>query len=127
VRYALFGLFNKREFGAELEAFASKQMQVQGCKIVAQNYLCKLGEIDIIMYDNQTLVFVEVRYRKQNSFGGAVASVDNKKQKKIIKTASLYLQSNNLTDKVACRFDVFAIQGNLANLTYDWIKHAFTS
>jgi putative endonuclease len=123
----LFGLFNKREFGAELEAFAAKQMQAKGCKIIETNYLCKLGEIDIILQDKGTLVFVEVRYRKQNKFGGAIASVDSKKQKKIIKTASLYLQSKNLTDKIACRFDVFAIQGNYSNLSYNWIKDAFAA
>ena len=120
-------MFNKREFGAELEMFAAKQMETQGCRIIEKNYSCKLGEIDIILQDKETLVFVEVRYRKQNKFGGAIASVDNKKQRKIIKTASLYLQSNKLTDKVACRFDVFAIQGNFSNLSYNWVKDAFAA
>jgi len=118
---------NKREYGAQLELFARAQLENQGCKIIESNYLCKLGEIDIIAQDKDSLIFVEVRYRKKNAYGGAGASVDRKKQQKIIRTASLYLQKKNITNKVSCRFDVFAIQGDSGRLTYDWIKDAFTA
>lgn len=86
-----------------------------------------MGEIDIIARDKQDLVFVEVRYRKTEAFGGSVASVNKKKQKRIVLAASHYLQKYNLTNKIACRFDVFAITGSLDQLNYNWIKGAFNS
>lgn len=123
----MFEKVNSREFGTQLEAFALQQLQQQGCTLVESNFQCKLGEIDLIVRDNSNLVFVEVRYRKQNTHGGADASVDRRKQNKLIRAASFYLQSKKLTNKVACRFDVFAIQGNLASLNYNWIKDAFAA
>lgn len=123
----MFNLASKRSFGNELENFAAEQLKQQGCQIVDKNFNCKLGEIDIILMDNEVLVFVEVRYRKQNSFGGAVASVDNKKQRKLVKAASLYLQIKKITNRYPCRFDVFAIQGEPQRLKFDWIKDAFSA
>ena len=121
----MFDSLNKREFGFQLESFAAKQLEQSGCQIVETNFQCKLGEIDIILRDKEALVFVEVRYRKQNNFGGASASVDRRKQKKLIKAASFYLQSKKLNNKFACRFDVFAVQGISNQLSYNWIKDAF--
>lgn len=118
---------NKREFGNELESFACKRLKDAGCEIVTTNFNCKLGEIDIIAYDAEVLTFIEVRYRRLESFGGASASVDINKQRKLIKAASLYLQQTKLTNKVACRFDVFAIRGEIDRLEYDWLKNAFTA
>lgn len=118
---------SKRAFGENLEKLAAQQLSRQGLKIVAENYLCKMGEIDIIARDNQDLVFIEVRYRKSEAFGGSVASVDAKKQKRVILAADHYLQKHKLTNKVACRFDVFAITGSLNKLSYNWIKAAFGS
>jgi putative endonuclease len=118
---------NKKELGAELEKFASDELVKKGLEIVTYNYLCKMGEIDIIAKDHSDLVFIEVRYRKNNLFGGAVTSVDYKKQKRIINAAQHYLQKHKLTNKMACRFDVFAITGNLNQIEYNWIKAAFNT
>lgn len=123
----MFPSLNKREFGGQLEAQARTHLERQGCVIIETNYLCKMGEIDIIAKDGETLVFVEVRFRKQNQFGGASASVDAKKRKKICLTASLYLQQKKLTNKIACRFDVIALQGKPQELSVNWIKNAFTT
>lgn len=120
------GTLSKREFGGQLETFAKNILLKEGCKIIQLNYQCKLGEIDIIIKDGDALVFVEVRYRKHAKFGGAVASVDYKKQQKLIKTAQLYLVENKLTNNAICRFDVFAIEGPINRLEYQWIKNAFT-
>jgi len=117
---------SKREFGNQLETFAKTILEKEGCKIVALNFQCKLGEIDIIARDGSTLIFVEVRYRKHANFGGALASVDYKKQQKLIKTAQLYLIENKLTNNTSCRFDVFAIEGPVNRLEYNWLKNAFT-
>nr|WP_196138511.1 YraN family protein [Aliikangiella sp. G2MR2-5] len=116
---------NKREFGSKLESFAEQTLKKQGLSIIERNFLCKLGEIDLIAKDGETLTFVEVRYRKQASFGGALASVDRVKQKKLINTAQFYLQQKKLVNRVSCRFDVFAIEGPLDKLQFDWIKNAF--
>jgi len=121
----LFESLSKREFGFKLEAFAVGKLKCLDCHIIETNFQCKLGEIDIILKDKETLVFVEVRYRKQNKFGGASASVDRRKQNKIIKTASHYLQSKNINERFACRFDVFAIESIANQLSYNWIKDAF--
>jgi putative endonuclease len=123
----LFNQQNSREFGSQLEAFAADQLRQKGCEVVATNFQSKFGEIDLIVKHGKTLVFVEVRYRKSNAFGGASYSVDQIKQQKLIKTASLYLQLHQLTNNTACRFDVFAIEGKLNHLSYNWIESAFTA
>jgi len=116
---------NKRAFGESVEKRAAVYLTEKGLRIIAENYLCKMGEIDIIARDNQDVIFVEVRYRKSERYGGSAASVDKKKQKRIILAADHYLQKHQLTNKVACRFDVIAITGNLENLDFNWIKAAF--
>lgn len=116
---------NKRAFGEGLEKRAVKYLTEKGLRIIAENYLCKMGEIDIIARDNQDLIFVEVRYRKSDLYGGSAASVDKKKQKRIILAAEHYLLKHKLTNKVACRFDVIAITGSLEHLDFNWIKAAF--
>lgn len=115
----------KREQGILLEKYAAEQLQQAGCKIIETNFLCKLGEIDLIVKDKNYLVFVEVRYRKQTSFGGAALSVNQSKQRKICNTARLYLQQHQMTDTALCRFDVFAIEGPLEHCHFQWIKNAF--
>jgi len=117
----------KREFGNQLEEFAARTLTEKGLNIVSQNYLCKMGEIDLIARDQRDLVFIEVRYRKSESFGGSVASVNKKKQRRIILAANHYLQKHQLANKVPCRFDVFAITGTIQQLEFNWIKGAFNS
>lgn len=116
----------KKQIGDRLEHYAEQVLKENGLQIIATNYLCKLGEIDIIAKDNNDFVFVEVRYRKSETFGGAAGSVNKSKQSRIIKAAGLYLQTNKLSNRVSCRFDVVAISGSLERLNYNWIKAAFT-
>ena len=123
----MFKSLNKREHGFQIESFAQQRLQKAGCQIVETNFQCKLGEIDIIVKDGTSLAFVEVRYRKHINFGGAVASVDFKKQKKLIRTAAYYLQTKNLTNKARGRFDVFAVHGEADRLSFEWIKDAFVA
>jgi putative endonuclease len=88
-----------------------------------QNYHCRFGEIDLVMFDGSTLVFVEVKLRSSNQFGGAAASITPQKQQKLILTAQHYLQTKNLGN-VACRFD--AILLNKTDLKHiEWIRNAF--
>ena len=107
--------------GVKSEIQALQFLTQQGLTLVFQNYLCKLGEIDLIMLDGDTLVFIEVRFRKNNDFGGALASITPSKQNKIIKTARHYL--SQLDDEPNCRFDAVAI--DRTTNPPEWIKGAF--
>lgn len=108
--------------GQQTETKACAFLQKKGLLFVARNYRCQLGEIDLIMQDKETLVFVEVRYRHTAHFGDALDSVHAQKQKKIILTAQFYLQQHHLLEKQACRFDVLAYSGSTDVI---WIPDAF--
>lgn len=115
---------NKTEIGRLAEQLAERYLKAKGLKLVARNYRCRGGEIDLIMDDGTSQVFVEVRYRKHLSFGGAAASVDRKKQQRLLLAAQHYLQRQGSTDK-ACRFDVIAISPDRnGQPALEWIQNA---
>ena len=108
--------------GAQAEQWAAQYLLQQGLKPVAKNYRGRFGEVDLIMQDGATLVFIEVRLRRNADFGGAAASIDARKQQRVIRTAQQYLA--NLERIPPCRFDAVLmddVQGN--NL--QWLKNAF--
>jgi putative endonuclease len=118
--------------GQLAESACCKYLQQQGMKLLTRNYRGKRGEIDIVMEDNATLVFVEVRYRKNNTFGGALESITAEKQSRVIATAEQYLQQE--TKVKNCRIDVVAMSQKPQNkaltssndeYTFEWIKNAF--
>lgn len=97
----------------------------QGLKLVTKNFRSRWGEIDLIMQHPKSLVFVEVRYRKSSYFGGGSASVDARKQRKLIRTALYYLQQQKMNNAI-CRFDVISLSTTETGETsIDWIKNAF--
>ena len=108
--------------GQSAEHRAMQHLQQQGLKLLTTNYRCKRGEIDLIMQDIDTLVFVEVRYRKSDAFGSAVETVDTSKQNKLIAAAYHYLLENRKSSP--CRFDVVGITGE-RRPQIEWIKDAF--
>lgn len=110
---------NTRAIGNYYEDAACAYLTSMGVEILERNFSCRLGEIDIIGIDNDTLVFFEIKYRKNNRYGDALEAVDIKKQKKIIKTAQFYLTFKNYD--MYKRFDVVATDGNETI----WIKNAF--
>ena len=111
-----------RQQGFLQEKKAVSFLKKQGLKILKLNFREKIGEIDIIAQDKNYLVFIEVKYRKTDSFGGAVFAVDKKKQEKIIKTSQLYLQQKNINQfNTLLRFDVIAIN----KTDIKWLKNAF--
>ena len=119
-----------REQGEYTENLACKYLVDKGFKLIEKNFNCRVGEIDLIMKDNDSLVFVEVRYRRSNSFGSGAESITTSKQSKLIKTASLYLQQHAKLNKYPARFDVVSIAGfietdNINNIDFDWIENAF--
>ena len=95
-------------------------LQQQGCTLIARNWHCKMGEIDLIMRLGELLLFIEVKYRKNNRFGGTAYSITPSKLRKIQNTAAYYLQLNPHTG--GCRIDAVLIEGNaqpqwLTNIT----------
>lgn len=119
-----------REQGEYTESLACQYLENKGFKLIEKNFNCRLGEIDLIMMDNGSLVFVEVRYRRSNNFGSGAESVTAGKQVKLIKTASLYLQQHDKFNKYPSRFDVVSITGfietdNMNKIDFDWIENAF--
>ena len=114
----------RSETGKLVEDYASNYLNQRGLRQIERNYRCRGGEIDLIMRDGKTLVFVEVRYRKHHSFGGAAASVDWRKQQRLVLAAQHYLQRQSVND-LPCRFDVVAVSpGTSGDFSVQWIKNA---
>lgn len=113
---------NRQHIGQQKELEAKRFLESKGLVIKEQNFHCRFGEIDLIAVcpEEQTLVFVEVRYRKSQKYGGAAASITASKQAKIKKTALFYLATRKLDANV--RFDVIAIEQQQLN----WIQSAFS-
>ncbi len=105
--------------GIKAEQRAADYLLAQGMTLCERNFRCRTGEIDLIMRDGATLVFVEVRQRSSLKFGGAIASIDRRKQQKLIVAAQFYL--SRLTNFPPCRFDALLIEGN----TIKWLRDAF--
>ncbi|KAF3980987.1 MAG: YraN family protein [Methylococcales symbiont of Hymedesmia sp. n. MRB-2018] len=106
--------------GEKSEQIACDYLLKQGLSLLEKNFSCRYGEVDLIMKDFNTLVIVEVRFRKSNKFGGAIESITEKKQAKIIAATQFYLMCNKLNH--AIRFDVIALSNNTE---INWIKNAF--
>lgn len=116
-----------RSTGARFEDLALAHAQRHGLSLVARNVTYRHGEIDLVMRDGNVLVFVEVRYRRSQRFGGAIDSVGAAKRKRLLAAASLFLQSRPEFAHHACRFDVLAIGGDEAAPHVDWHRDAFQS
>ena len=112
------------EAGRRAEQAARDYLERQGLRLVEGNYRCPHGEIDLIMRHRDTLVFVEVRYRRSRRYGGALASVDGRKQGRLAAAAAHYLQCHPKAARRPCRFDVVAIGGEGAG-EVDWVSDAF--
>ena len=96
--------------GKEAEQYAEAYLQGQGLFLVKRNYRCRFGEIDLIMREGEVVVFIEVRMRASQAFGGAASSITLSKQGKLMRTARLYLAS--LKSVPECRFDVVLLSGD---------------
>ncbi|WP_318368784.1 YraN family protein [Enterobacter sp.] len=116
------GQLTRKQIGDAWELKARRWLESKGLRLIAANVQTRGGEIDLIMKHGPTTVFIEVRYRKTASFGGAAASVTRPKQRKLLQTARLWLARHNGSfDTVDCRFDVIAFTEN----DVEWIQNAF--
>lgn len=104
--------------GQAAEDQALAYLQQQGCQLIERNWHCKHGEIDLIMLSGCLLLFIEVKYRKNNRYGGAAYSITPSKLRKLQTTAELYLQQHPYNG--ACRIDALLIEGNLPP---QWIQN----
>lgn len=116
----LFGKTSSEQ-GSAAEEQARQYLEGQGLRTVARNVRDRFGELDLIMLQGHNLVFVEVRYRRSSRFGGAIASIDAKKQRKLIATAQGYLQQH--PHDGPCRFDVVALDSTPNGV--EWLQNAF--
>lgn len=107
--------------GEAAEALACDYLRGQGLVITARNYRCRFGEIDVVAREGGTLVFVEVRRRRSEAFGGAASSITPRKRSRLIAAARHYLA--RLHEAPPCRFDALLIRGEPARI--EWIRDAF--
>ena len=116
----------RRQRGDQAEQAAESWLNRQGLITVARNWQCRMGEIDLVMRDEDILVFVEVRFRSGQQHGGAAASGDPRKQRRLVSAARHYLRLRPEAAQYRCRFDVIAVTPT-DNGDYDmnWISGAF--
>lgn len=112
-----------KEIGDAHESRAVDYLVAHGLALEARNYRTRMGEIDIVMRDGDTFVFVEVRRRRHRGYGGAIGSIGPAKQRRIARTALAYLQRRYRRCDLPMRFDVVAIDGERGELT--WHRSAF--
>jgi putative endonuclease len=111
----------RQRIGQNAENAAVAFLEAHGLAVLLRNYRGKVGELDIVARDAQTLVIVEVRTRASDRFGGAAASIDSRKQTKIRKAAALLIHARKDLATLPVRFDVIAMKGE----QIEWIKQAF--
>jgi putative endonuclease len=109
----------------DAEERAWQHLRANGARLLHRNFRSRRGEIDLIVQDRDSVVFVEVRYRATPSYGSGAESVDPRKQSRLIACAQHYLQTYPGVAQLPCRFDVIAINGRDGSL--DWIRNAFDS
>ncbi len=119
------GLFSKRQIGNQYETLAKQFLLRQGLRFIDQNFLTKVGEIDLIFQQDETIVFVEVNYRNNDRFGSAAEMVTRAKMRKLVKTAQIWLnRQKHLKHPIDYRFDVIAIHDSGQDI--NWIQNAIS-
>ena len=119
-------LTNKAESrGKQAEALAAYFLTRQGLRIIASNFRCRLGELDLIAIDADCLVFIEVRYRQNNQMMDVSETLTADKQRKLIKASQFFLSNHRQYHHHNCRYDFIGVTGELDNPDIEWIKNAF--
>lgn len=112
-----------RSTGKQYEELAEAYLKQRGLQLVSKNFQCRMGEIDLIMQEDDTLVFIEVRYRSNLAYGSPLESVTFSKQQKILKTAKYFIMRHAQFQHLNYRFDIVGIsqQGQ----AIEWLSNAF--
>ena len=119
---------NTTQVGAWAEEIAWQHIRQQGWQLIERNFFCKGGELDIIIRKGNVLAFVEVKYRKHHTMGGAIASLSYTKQRHLIHSAKVFLQRYPSLSNLDCRFDLVAISssdGPHSKVQIQWLDNAF--
>lgn len=111
--------------GQQAETTAENYLVAQGLKVITRNFRCRFGEIDLIAIEHNTLVFVEVRYRRTLQHMAVIETLDKSKIQRLITTGEYFLGHNRQYQKLQCRFDFIGISGNSQKPEIEWIKNAF--
>lgn len=115
----------RRRLGQKGESAAEQYLQHKGYRIVGRNLRSSVGELDLVAEDGQVLVFVEVKARRTDAFGGAIHAVHQRKQEKLIQLAAQYLARHHIKDRL-CRFDVVLLRGtDTVSSQIEHIQNAF--
>ncbi|MBU3720348.1 MAG: YraN family protein [Burkholderiaceae bacterium] len=114
-------LTERQRQGQAAETAALEAMRRQGMRLIARNVRYRIGELDLIMLDQDMLVFIEVRFRRPSRFGSAATSVNGAKQRRLIRAAYCWMRQYSDGAIPSCRFDIVAIDGP----RIEWIKNAF--
>lgn len=118
-------LFSRRNTGLHYEQVAADYLSRHALRLLEKNFTTRVGEIDLVMRDGSCLVFVEVKYRKNQSYGHAAEMVTSHKKTRLIKAANWWMLKHGLSvDNTDFRFDVVAIHDNGQHI--EWIKNAIT-
>lgn len=112
---------NKRQTGTAHEEEAGRYLAANGIRDLRFNYRTRFGEIDIIGFDGDVLVFFEVKFRSGNRAGYAAEAVDIRKQNRICRVSDHYMMMQHISPGTQVRYDVIAIDGG----SIDWIRNAF--
>jgi len=116
----------RQQSGRRAEELAAEFLRAGGCEIVGCNYRRRLGELDIVARTKGVLIIVEVRTRASRAYGGAAASVDRRKQRRITRAAQQLLQQRSDLAALPVRFDVIVVNDPSGPApTIEWIQHAF--
>lgn len=114
-----------RDAGARGEDLACAHLRAAGLGLLARNVRYRHGELDLVMLDGPTVVFVEVRYRRGGRFGDGIDSVTANKRARLVRAAASFLADQPSLSGRVCRFDVIAISGSADQPQFDWRRNAF--
>ena len=114
-----------RASGSAFEQRACTELERAGLTLLVRNYTTRYGELDLVMRDRDTIVFVEVRHRLRASHGTAAASITATKQARLVQTAQLWLGAHPQHAQRSCRFDVVTYDGPGDNARMEWLRNAF--
>ncbi|MGY3265938.1 YraN family protein [Lysobacter sp. HA35] len=118
-------LASTRSRGARVEVAAREHLIRAGLTPVAANANYRFGELDLVMREGATLVFVEVRYRADDRFGGGAQSITHAKRRKLVQAASAFLAAHPRWSDASCRFDVIDASGDVERPALTWLRDAF--
>ncbi len=117
---------DRQALGAAAEAAALRHLEAAGLALIARNARFKVGELDLVMRDRDTVVFVEVRLRNATGFGDGFDSVDRRKRQRMVRAAQAWLAGRPALADTPCRLDVVSARALPAGFALDWQRDAFT-